>query len=137
MFLNLSCPAVSQMDSFTEYPLWSITFTRKSKPTVGRMSVLNFSSVNLSISDDLPTPGSPITKNFKLTRLSRVLRREMFGMGVSRHLALHWGQLFMFLEQWLQTLWPLLQMMSGLRFELLKCSKHTSQQRLDITVSRF
>ena len=88
MFWNLSWPAVSQIESLTENPRCSITcyyqamyqgysaqvlwptLTLKSKPTVGRMSGMNLSSVNLNISEDLPTPAAPSTNTLRLTRLS-------------------------------------------------------------------
>ena len=80
------------------------TFTRKSMPTVGRRSALNFSSVNLnqilllfwqnqeerwatdlSMREDLPTPASPSTSTFRLTRLSKIFSKVMFVIGCLRH----------------------------------------------------
>ena len=84
------------------------------------------------MSEDFPTPDSPMTKILRLTRLSRALSREMLVIGLSRHLALHWGQLLILLLQVLQTVWPLLQITRGRWLPLLNNSKHTSQHNIDI-----
>ena len=95
MFWNRSWPAVSQIESLTENPRCSMTcyyevysgfwcrylwptLTLKSKPTVGRMSAMNLSSVNLSISEDLPTPAAPSTSTLRLTRLSEQREWALF-----------------------------------------------------------
>ena len=45
---------------------------------------------------------------------------------------LHWGQLFIFLQHNLQTLWPLAHITRGRLAVLLNCSKQISQHKEDI-----
>lgn len=63
MVRNRSCPAVSQICSFTRFPSSSIVRILKSIPMVVMKDGVNESSLKRSRQHDLPTPESPISSS--------------------------------------------------------------------------
>ena len=63
MVLNLSCPAVSQICSFTLFPSNSIVRILKSMPMVVMNEGVKESSLNRKRQHDFPTPESPISNS--------------------------------------------------------------------------
>lgn len=63
MVRNRSCPAVSQICSFTRLPSSSIVRILKSIPMVVMKEGVNESSLKRSKQHDLPTPESPISNS--------------------------------------------------------------------------
>ena len=63
MVLNLSCPAVSHICSFTLLPSNSIVRILKSIPMVVMKEGVKESSLNRRRQHDLPTPESPMRRS--------------------------------------------------------------------------
>lgn len=63
MVLNLSCPAVSHICSFTRFPSSSIVLILKSMPMVVMKEGVKESSLKRRRQHDLPTPESPINSS--------------------------------------------------------------------------
>lgn len=76
---NRSCPAVSQICSFTLLPSRSMVLILKSMPIVVINEGVKLSSEKRSRQHDFPTPESPIRSSFICETISAVARAEERG----------------------------------------------------------